>query len=288
MGCAQSTEVDEVKPSISEEEAAALRQEATARFEAFDTDGSGSLEINEVGELSQVLGLHLNKAELEAAMMSMASSLAEKTPNAAAAADAGGVRAFSHAANKRPEVQATTVDLESFVAWWIERSAFPSVAMEREAHSMFAYVDVNSSGFLERDQVVRLFKHLGFQLNNRNQLQAMQQMTGSGGEVDFDSYFRWWQSSGSPREALAMFQRVDADRGGTLDRDEVQELTRLFGAELTDGALDMAMLQMDKDGGGDVDFDEFYTWWKEGGPKQVGVPPIPRLRGGGLAIHTQS
>ena len=54
-----------------------------------------------------------------------------------------------------------------------------------------------------------------------------------------------------------------------MDRDEVRELNRLFGNEIGDEELDMAMLQMDRDGGGDVDFDEFYQWWRDGGPQQA-------------------
>lgn len=68
----------------------------------------------------------------------------------------------------------------------------------------------------------------------------------------------------SPRtvEARQLFHEIDADGGGTLDRDEIRQLARRLGKRLSDKQLNEAMMAMDADGSGDVAFDEFLSWWK--------------------------
>jgi hypothetical protein len=84
---------------------------------------------------------------------------------------------------------------------------------------------------------------------------------------------------------LALFQKIDVDGGGTLERDEIKELAVNLGANLSDLDLDDAMAQvrskptrlrwapsprdllivvrpqMDDDRSGEVDFGEFRSWW---------------------------
>jgi hypothetical protein len=54
---------------------------------------------------------------------------------------------------------------------------------------------------------------------------------------------------------------MDSDEGGTLDRDEVRDLARSLGNQLTEAQLDQAMAEMDEDGSGEVDFEEFFDWY---------------------------
>eukprot|EP01052_Picozoa_sp_SAG31_P037281 SAG31_NODE_4791_length_2954_cov_2.206305_4_plen_201_part_00 len=73
------------------------------------------------------------------------------------------------------------------------------------------------------------------------------------------------QSSVGPMDdetfAWCLFQEADADGSGGLDRDEVAALARNLGRPLSEGELNEAMAEMDEDGGGTVDFDEFYRWY---------------------------
>lgn len=60
------------------------------------------------------------------------------------------------------------------------------------------------------------------------------------------------------------WDHADADGGGTLDKDEVREvlLEMDFDEETMD--LDAIFEQIDEDGGGEVDFEEFKTWFSQG------------------------
>eukprot|EP01048_Picozoa_sp_COSAG05_P020246 COSAG05_NODE_3389_length_2090_cov_83.226017_1_plen_455_part_10 len=79
----------------------------------------------------------------------------------------------------------------------------------------------------------------------------------------------------------SVWKRVDADESGTLDRDEVRQVLCLMGFENTgEKVLDHVMLELDQDGSGDVDFEEFGEWFlKQDIAKQAAVPPTPRYKG---------
>ena len=58
-----------------------------------------------------------------------------------------------------------------------------------------------------------------------------------------------------------LFDQLDDDKSGTIDPQEVRKLGEaLFGEELTDEQLEIAMAEMDPEGDGAVSFEEFMTW----------------------------
>lgn len=59
-----------------------------------------------------------------------------------------------------------------------------------------------------------------------------------------------------------VFNMLDIDGTGVLQRDQVRRLVQeIDGTELSDEDLDAAMADMDDDGNGTVDFEEFSDWW---------------------------
>ncbi len=70
---------------------------------------------------------------------------------------------------------------------------------------------------------------------------------------------------------VSIFELMDEDGGGVLDKDEIRSLARAMGVKLTDGELKDAMAEMDEDGSGEVDFEEFYHWWTVGREAAGGV-----------------
>eukprot|EP01046_Picozoa_sp_COSAG06_P052999 COSAG06_NODE_9055_length_2001_cov_3.399579_2_plen_173_part_01 len=63
------------------------------------------------------------------------------------------------------------------------------------------------------------------------------------------------------KDARAVFDEVDADGSGSLDRDEVGELCKTMGKALSQKGIDKAMADMDEDESGLISFDEFEPWW---------------------------
>lgn len=58
----------------------------------------------------------------------------------------------------------------------------------------------------------------------------------------------------------AMFNQIDTDGGGTLDRDEIDEMALILGMNFNKAQMDAAWAFMDHDSSGEVDFDEFKNW----------------------------
>ena len=62
-------------------------------------------------------------------------------------------------------------------------------------------------------------------------------------------------------EVRAVFESIDLDDNGTLDRDELKTAAERLGQAMSEEELDAAMHEMDEDGSGEVDYDEFLAWW---------------------------
>ena len=54
-----------------------------------------------------------------------------------------------------------------------------------------------------------------------------------------------------------IFNLVDVDRGGSISPEELNDLIRLVGMSITKDELDEMVAEIDEDGNGEIDFDEF-------------------------------
>eukprot|EP01047_Picozoa_sp_COSAG01_P023345 COSAG01_NODE_1410_length_10411_cov_7.944337_4_plen_202_part_00 len=62
------------------------------------------------------------------------------------------------------------------------------------------------------------------------------------------------------RQMKELFTALDEDNSGTLDRREMAAIVPMLNLSLSPEEEDKAWAQMDRDGGGDVDFAEFSGW----------------------------
>eukprot|EP00762_Andalucia_godoyi_P002767 ANDGO_04418.mRNA.1 Calmodulin len=68
------------------------------------------------------------------------------------------------------------------------------------------------------------------------------------------------QSTLTPEELAEfkeIFDLVDKDGGGSISKDELKELMETLGLRPTEDELDAMMAEVDENGSGDIDFDEF-------------------------------
>jgi Ca2+-binding EF-hand superfamily protein len=75
-----------------------------------------------------------------------------------------------------------------------------------------------------------------------------------------------------PNGLAQLFANIDIDGSGTLEREEIAEMTKELGNQLTQRELDLAMAEMDEDGSGGVDLEEFAAWLVTPQPS-----PLPAL-----------
>ena len=69
-------------------------------------------------------------------------------------------------------------------------------------------------------------------------------------------------SETDPELLADLFNKIDTDGSGFLDREEIAQLSVELGKPLTEAELDKAMLSMDADGSGEVDLEEFVGWFE--------------------------
>ena len=62
----------------------------------------------------------------------------------------------------------------------------------------------------------------------------------------------------------SVWDGMDVDGGGELDREEMEGFGALVGVELTEEQLDDLFWEIDVDGGGEVDYSEFNDWIRGG------------------------
>ena len=71
-------------------------------------------------------------------------------------------------------------------------------------------------------------------------------------------------------EAERMFTQIDLDGDGTLNLEELKELARQLGVELTERAAHSAFLEVDTDGNSEIDFEEFFVFFLANRDKDTG------------------
>jgi calmodulin len=80
-------------------------------------------------------------------------------------------------------------------------------------------------------------------------------------------------------EVQKLFDVVDTDGSGLIDRDEMVQLLISLGKPVPQEEIDKGFEKLDKDSSGHIDFDEFYAWYKE----VAGL--VERQHGGGVAAR---
>ena len=156
------------------------------------------------------------------------------------------------------------------------------VSPQQAMRELFEAADEDASGALDRDEVARF---VGLLRPSKSMTvvdvdMAMQSMDSEGsGLIRFEQFSRWWMSGGArtpeerrdfaeasklchPRESIrAIFEMIDVDRGGTLDREEIRKAGTVLGKIFSAEELDAAMSVMDKEHTGEINFESFYAWY---------------------------
>eukprot|EP01100_Stratorugosa_tubuloviscum_P000255 TRINITY_DN1050_c2_g3_i1.p1 TRINITY_DN1050_c2_g3~~TRINITY_DN1050_c2_g3_i1.p1 ORF type:complete len:162 (-),score=73.46 TRINITY_DN1050_c2_g3_i1:118-603(-) len=59
-----------------------------------------------------------------------------------------------------------------------------------------------------------------------------------------------------------LFSAYDADRNNTINREEFSSLCYDLGHNLSAAQIAIAFTEIDRDGNNEIDFNEFFTWWR--------------------------
>jgi Ca2+-binding EF-hand superfamily protein len=158
---------------------------------------------------------------------------------------------------------------------------------EREQHrvrAIFDEIDSTSCGHFNEAKVVELLGSRGTVASrDAEAAEAMADLDQTGdGMVTFKEFSHWWGKERNERGGSAwasavnvlnremqqkedleeLFDKLDSDGGGTIDVHELRKLTADLGLSLTTVELQEAMRDIDDDDDNEIEFAEFYEWFK--------------------------
>ena len=211
-------------------------------FALVDIDGSGLLDQDQVHDVLDRLGLDISEEELDVIVQQI------------------------------DEDESGEVEYDEIAQWfnqyraWLKRlAAFQRLTNinHGEAKRLFDAADKDSSGEIDRKELAGLCKLMDRNLNEKELDAAMREMdTDGGGTVGFEEFQNWFMLMAKGDKLLReAFDAVDIDGGGVLDRAEVSEVMITLGMTVTEESVDKVMNRMDKDGSGEVTFEEFQSWF---------------------------
>ena len=151
----------------------------------------------------------------------------------------------------------------------LEPEPEPEPAPDAAVQSVFAAADSGKSSQLDRHEVANLMEKVTGKKMTADELDvAMREMDADGsGDVDIEELQKdalaeqVRQSDKLKAQVDQLFKQIDTDKSGRLDRNEVATAI-LFqtGKYLSEKEVDQAMQEMDADGSGDVNIEEFQLY----------------------------
>eukprot|EP01049_Picozoa_sp_SAG25_P006757 SAG25_NODE_523_length_7209_cov_880.305204_6_plen_1217_part_00 len=227
------------------------------QFNIVDRDGSGELDEVEIAELATRLGMKLSLPEMDASGDGLISypefegwwrmrGLFDKCDaDCSGTLDANEAKQLAEQLGTKFDMseldqdEDANIEYAEFAAWWNMRNKFNEM-------------DTNHSHTLTSNEVEKLAVDLGMTL-------SIDDMDKDGdGEISYEEFATWFQ-------VRRAFDKLDRDGSGTLDGNEINALSALVKMELQ-------MSDLDKDSTGEVDYEEFATWWaSEGKHKKAAI-----------------
>eukprot|EP00941_MAST-03F_sp_MAST-3F-sp1_P002157 g2157.t1 len=158
-----------------------------------------------------------------------------------------------------------------------------TLATEARIKALFYELDIDHSGYLDKSEVKLLAEKLGDKLagflSHKKLDKAFAEMDPNGdGKVTLQEFINWYhrQHPIEPHHVYdkvrRLFDEIDTDKSGYLEKSEVRKLlseagdrlTRRFSFKVSYGregkSFDKAFGEMDHDGDGKINFAEFLTW----------------------------
>eukprot|EP01065_Artemidia_motanka_P027447 TRINITY_DN32650_c0_g1_i1.p1 TRINITY_DN32650_c0_g1~~TRINITY_DN32650_c0_g1_i1.p1 ORF type:complete len:282 (+),score=95.94 TRINITY_DN32650_c0_g1_i1:79-846(+) len=153
----------------------------------------------------------------------------------------------------------------------------------RYIENLFQSFDTDKSGKIDFLEFKILARKLGVEMTDEELKKSIEAVDQDGNlELDFDEFLIWLQSAqqegSDPFSILKVkikaqgkksltngqieglrecFNHFDKDGSGSIDVSELREVFRAFGQEMTEAELDNMMKDVDDDGSGEIEFEEF-------------------------------
>ena len=246
-------------------------------FDAIDQDGGGSLDMD---EFKQMCGIATDIADVANAMFDADSD------------DEWDESEDAELRQKLKDLVANKLNLAARGAR--ERMAQGTISDQLDAvMHMFDECDIGDKEYLMPDEFAELSQNLGVILSPDELEQAVAEIDEDGnGQIEVDEYLDWWgdddltklyeerctalengkpyrllgsQYKGTADERLVfirdLFNHEDKGNKGYLEPEEFGQLSLQLGVRLGPQELEKAVADIDEDGNGQIEVDEYLDWW---------------------------
>ncbi|KAK4941471.1 hypothetical protein LTR10_018615 [Elasticomyces elasticus] len=127
---------------------------------------------------------------------------------------------------------------------------------------VFALFDKDESGTITAQELGDIMRSLG-QTPTDSELQDMinEVDVDNSGAIDFDEFLKMMSTTvraqDFAQETRAAFDVFDKDGSGTISADELRQVMKSLGENLTDAEIEEMIREADKDRNGTIDYEEF-------------------------------
>ncbi|KAL2443965.1 Calmodulin [Exophiala dermatitidis] len=141
-------------------------------------------------------------------------------------------------------------------------SAKPSEEEIKAYRDVFALFDKDGSGTITAQELGEIMRSLG-QNPSDSELQDMinEVDIDHSGSIDFDEFLKMMSTTVRAQdfahETRAAFDVFDKDGSGTISADELRQVMKSLGENLTDAEIEEMIREADKDMNGTIDYEEF-------------------------------
>lgn len=255
---------DSSSPIAAKLRRAVIAEEAliASSFDRIDEDGSGSLDIVEIGQLASAMGTTLSEEELSETIANL-------------------------------YVNQSEVSFNAFSEWWLAGSPVAQKLMHsakgegEKLTRMFTKLDSNGSGEIDEVDFEQCGSvAFGFAIDAAKSAEILKEMrfesprSGTTPGVDFDAFKLWWGSENpialetrlaqqdDESNVRRMFERMNAmsskSDDGRIGVDELAVICEQLDHPQTPAQLESTMDEIDVHEDGQVEFNEFYIWLNSG------------------------
>lgn len=252
--------------AVDEQDLAARIQDV---FNRFDKDGGGSLDKIELTNLFRTLSPSFTAKQIQLFIKQL---------------DRGGDGSVSH-----PEfmawIKAGTEEAQEFFKIILKETGD---AMSNRVREVFQRFDSDGGGYLDRDELARVFRTLDYNFTLANIDALIRELdSGGDGKVSQREFMVWlkrgsdWakrvtrslaRETGQAREERIRkaFNKYDSSGDGSLDIEELGRTLKALGS-FTSDEVKKVCADLDKSKDGEISFQEFSLWIKQGSGNQKEV-----------------
>lgn len=138
---------------------------------------------------------------------------------------------------------------------------------KQEIKEAFELFDIDGSGTIDAKELTVAMRALGFEMNDEQIRQMIADVDKDGsGAIDFDEFVYMMTAKIGERdskdELLKAFQVIDQDKNGKISAADIQLIAKDLGERFTNRDIQEMVEEADRDGDGEVNFEEFMRMMK--------------------------